>query len=571
MRFFASFILIAIFISIISFTFFLYSNSYDSFVNSILDQIHRPDIYEKVTSIYFTKAKFLQLRLISFVGAVACLLGILILFFYRIKYLNLVDQIAHSVESYLAKSKHIIQSFSKEGKWILLVLFISIFVRSVYYANTFFIQYDEAWNYNLFLDQGIFYSIGAYNNYPLHNIISWLFVHGFGNTVFVLRLPSILFGLATVFVLVISIKYFLKSEWMAICIPLLFSCLPVSVFYMMYARGVILEIFFSIIIISLFFYYFKKGFTYQRIIILSIFNALATYSMLSHPYFILATSLGFFIYAISISKDLILKSIVYGGLSCLLSYLLLVPMQLGTGLTPGLSASYGFSLPSFNDYLHHIELYSSFITGFSLLFYLFFLISIILLVQNLRKKNIVYFLSLMNLGLLLLMVLIPLFTKIFPPERAFGFLILVPISMLSLLYFKIKDMKFGKILFIGLTIIFAFIFSYKSQTHHFLNWSKKLDQQVNELFTILNSNNINTIYGECVDAYYFAPGLDFYFKQIGKTFVYVSSSKQSTRYAASPNSTIRCIMVCKDKISKLPITTKVIYETKEIVVYKKMN
>ena len=246
-------------------------------------------------------------------------------------------------------------------------------------------------------------------------------------------------------------------------------------------------------------------------------------------------------------------------------------MQLGTGLTPGLSASYGFELPTIHDYLHHIELYSSFITGYSLLFYLFFLISIILLVQNFVQKSIVYFISLMNLALLLLMVLIPILTKIFPPERAFGFLILVPISMLSLLYFKIKDMKFGKIIFTCLTISFVFLFSYKSHTHHFLNWSKKLDQQVNELFTILDSNKIDTMYGECVDAYYFAPGLDFYFKQIGKTFVYVSSSKQSTRYASSPDSTIRCIMVCKDKISQLPITAKVIYETKEIVVYKKMN
>ncbi|KXK43870.1 MAG: hypothetical protein UZ11_BCD004000430 [Bacteroidetes bacterium OLB11] len=86
-------------------------------------------------------------------------------------------------------------------------LFI-ILTRSFYFANSYYIQYDEAWNYNYFLAHNPVYTIFAYNNYPLHNLVSSFFLTFLPANTVVLRLPSILIGIfSCLFVFAIIQKY----------------------------------------------------------------------------------------------------------------------------------------------------------------------------------------------------------------------------------------------------------------------------------------------------------------------------------------------------------------------------
>ncbi len=554
---------------LVAVTFFFFSNSYTSFIQDVLDSIQRPDLEKVLREQYFPLEKFDRIKWWLLLSSVVSAGGLSVMYRYKEEYHRQIDGIASSGNIYLNKLKLIYLSFSKTGRIALGLLLFILLCRSVYFATTFYIQFDEAWNYNFFLDKQIFYSIGAYNNYPLHNIVSWCFVHLLGSSVLVLRMPSFLIGLFCTFFIALGIQHFVRNEKIALLSAGLFSCLPVSLFYMLYARGVMFEILFALLVCILILQYGKSGFTFKRILFLSLLNALGTYSMVSHPYFIVSSFAAMLIFSVLYERKNSMMVIAYGFFSMLFSLVMMIPMMLGTGLSPVLSVLSNHQAVSIKDIISYVEKVSFFITGFRSSFYLFFLMSISLLVYFFKKNRRLCMLSLFNSSLLLLPLFIPWLTNVYPPERAISFLVLVPLSYATLVFYMVYQMNVGRFILYPFALLGMVVFSYKAYTHPFLNWSRALDKQVAEVAILFKQENVNRVYNDCRDFGYFIPGIEFYFRQQHMSIEFNSSSKISTRYTSTIDSTIQYVVFSKQSFTGSSLGDSQIYALGDVMIFKR--
>ena len=550
-------------------TVYFFSHSYASFIQVVLDSIQRPDLETVIRTHYFSLEKFNKMRWCLVISVVISTAILLALYRYKKEYNHLIDRIIRSVSNYLNSIQRILLSFSKTGRIALALLLFILLCRSIYMATTFYIQYDEAWNYNLFLDKQLFYSIGAYNNYPLHNIVSWCLVHLLGSSVVVLRLTSILSGLFCTFVVALCVQHFVKNEKLAVLAAALFCCLPVSLFYMLYARGVLLEMAVALLVSFLILHYSNIGFTLKRVLFVSVLNAFGTYSMLSHPYFIVGSFAALLLYSLLYEQKNCLLVLAYGFFSLLFSVSMLIPMMLGTGLSPVIAVLSHHQAIQLNDIIRYVERVSFFITGFSSSFYFLFVFSIGLLVYFVRKNNLLCLLSLFNCSWLLLPVFIPLLTNVYPPERSLSFLVLVPLNSAVLFFYYLDKIRVVRFMVYPLALFSLWVFSYNTYTHPFLNWSRELDKQVMDVAMLLKQNHITRVYNDSREFDYFIPGIEFYFKQHHRPIEFSSSSISSTRYASTIDATIQCVVLGKQSTAAYCPGDSLICELDDIMIYKR--
>ncbi len=550
-------------------TVYFFSHSYASFIQVVLDSIQRPDLETVIRTHYFSLEKFNKMRWCLVISVVISTAILLALYRYKKEYDHLIDRIIRSVSNYLNSIQRTLLSFSKTGRIALALLLFILLCRSIYMATTFYIQYDEAWNYNLFLDKQLFYSIGAYNNYPLHNIVSWCLVHLLGSSLLVLRLTSILSGLFCTFVVALCVQHFVKNEKLALLAAALFCCLPVSLFYMLYARGVLLEMAVALLVSFLILHYSNIGFTLKRVLFVSVLNAFGTYSMLSHPYFIVGSFAALLLYSLLYEQKNCLLVLAYGFFSLLFSVSMLIPMMLGTGLSPVIAVLSHHQAIQLNDIIRYVERVSFFITGFSTSFYFLFLFSIGLLVYFFRKNNLLCLLSLFNCSWLLLPVFIPLLTNVYPPERALSFLVLVPLNSAVLFFYYLDKIRVVRFIVYPLALFSLWVFSYNTYTHPFLNWSRVLDKQVMDVAMVLKQNHITRVYNDSREFDYFIPGIEFYFKQHHRPIEFSSSSISSTRYASTIDATIQCMVLGKQSTAAYSPGDSLFYELDDIMIYKR--
>ena len=516
--------IVLLFVALALSALFLNQIRYDWLVDQVLHGIHRYDLFDVVTQKYFTIEKFKFLKNVSWMLSAVSLAILYAMYVYR----NfLIIKIEGWVQGGLRLNSAFWRSVMHNSKNVNVFLGISIgliAIRSIYYASTFYIQYDEAWNYNFFLHNNIFYTCVAYNNYPLHNLISWIFVHLLSANTFVLRLPSILAGIITCLLVFVAIKKIFLNEWLALSCSLLFACLPISVFYMLYARGVMFEIFFSLVIC---YFLFTRGpgkLTMRQIIFLSLLNAFATYSMLSHVYFIGFSALFLIIFKIIEGPWQIKYLILYPVLSIGFSLVLLLPMALGTGLSSGLQSSVG-NASYLVLHMMPYHCYSDFMTGGWFIFYILIVANVILLfIKTSTNKRI---LILANLVLLASPLIIRMGTGIFPPERGLAFLCIIPITTVAMLFdvFKVE-----RSYLMGGVVCAIFVLSYITFHHTKLNWSKELDRQVYKLASLLMSKADVSIYSTSSKFNYFVPGVQYYYSSSGRNFKYSTNDTGSSRY-----------------------------------------
>ncbi|MBK9302235.1 MAG: glycosyltransferase family 39 protein [Bacteroidetes bacterium] len=515
---------------------FFYFVSYESLVTSVLNEINRMDLYPLIKQQYFPLHKYHLVRMIVYGVSITAAMGLLALFKYRNRILTSLLYWTEKLLGYLVLGKQILIQNTRLINIGLLLSLTIILLRSIYYAATWPIQYDEAWNYNYFLHKNIFYSIVAYNNYPLHNLVSRFFLYFLPDHVFVLRLPSILMGLCTCLLVFVMVKKITQQEWLALMAMIVFACLPVNVFYMLYARGVLFEVFFALLLSSFIFFFLKQKITLVKIGFLAILNALGTYSMLSHGYFIASSALAVAIYLLFQTDKQVRFIILYPLLSILFSAVLLTPMMLGTGMSLGLGA--GLSNGQFTTlpYLP-FHSYADFATGSWWGFYVLIALNIFLLFIKSTKEY--RWLLLLNMVLICTPFVIKFITGVTPPERALAFLVLVP--LLSFVVW-VKVCNLNAKTTIGLAFVWCSILVFVVHRHQKLNWSKQLDHEVYTLSKILATHQVHTIYNKCDAFNYFVPGLEYYALSSNKSFNYTTSIKNSSRYKASMNDGTDCVI-----------------------------
>jgi hypothetical protein len=326
---------------------------------------------------------------------------------------------------------------------------------------------------------------------------------------------------------------------------------------MLYARGVMICLFFALWAFYL---------TIQQVLNpkstnyrLAAFHSLAFFSLVSYGYFIAlsyAFCLGYFFW----KKDyagawLQIKS----ALGCsILCFLLMLPLLLGTGLQPGLQTlGAQANLNALSGWPYHN--YSEFISGHAYGFYLllgFNLLSFFLLKEKKYRPILIW----MNLSLLLPAGFYVLGWSLLP-ERAMAFLV---IPVLFSFVFIAQTLSSSKYLFLIIPIVgYLHYYSYQS---NFIQWSRGLDQQTEQLADALQKNNVRAIYNHSTAFSYFIPGLSYYSNRREENLRFGSADKNSTRFA-SPQILENgdAVVVSPDSNLHFPV----LFRTEDFVVYQK--
>lgn len=543
---------------LLSFSFlFFYFISYDELIHAALNEIARPDLYDVVTQHYFTQDKFDLLKTASWFISVLFLAALVAYVRWRKSILNYFQKSTQGIFAHARAFKQSLFRNSREVNILLIVSLLAVLCRSIWYATTFYIQHDEAWNFNFFLQKNILFSLFAYNNYPLHNVVSWFVLQLLPISTFVLRLPSILTGLLCCMLVFVSVKKIFKSEWTAFGSMLIFACLPMSVFYMLYARGVIFEIFFALLICYLIYQYLQQKVTINKIVFLALLNALGVASMLSHVYFIAFSSAGILLYLIFQKEKQWHFIVLYSVLSVLFSLIFLSPMIFGSGISPGLNAG---TADANYLVLHYLPFhcYADYSTG---LWFGFYILIALNLLMFWKKEALQYRqLILINLVLLISPLIIRYTTGAWIPERALAFLIVVPVSTFAMV---VTVFRIQRIVIISFSLVAAILLSIVVYQHPKLNWSKEKDRQVYQLASIMKAQNLKEIYNESNEFIYYIPGIQYYFLIDKKQILYGTSIAGSNRFQAEMPGTADCRIIASPISNVQPI-----FSSDSLFVYK---
>lgn len=514
---------------------------YDPLLDSILNEIGRNDLKKIITEQFFPLHKYELIKKWSYIIPLISL-GLLAFLFWKKKSIKIIVENSILVfQNNISNFKKTFSSTDKSVKIIFCFLLLLVFTRSIYYTFHYEIIYDEAWNYNYFLNKNPLYSLVAYNNYPLHNIITGIFVKIFGNSLWVLRLPSALMSILLAIYFFYMTKKIFYNDWIALLCSTFLCILPVFTFYSFLSRGVIFEVFFASIVTHFLHDLAKKDrLSHQKLLLVSLVNAFGMMAMLSHLYFIFLSTFSLLIFYFFQKTISIKKIFLYIIYSILLSGLLLFPMYVSTGFSLGINAA--IARGSSYLALHHLpfQCYSD-LNGASIYSFYFLIPACVYAIYNFRK-SVYVFIYIHALVLIISPLLINAITGIFPPERAMAFQIIGTIIVIGFilkkLAFYFRNIYFNSAFFLLIVIMLSF----KSYNHPYITWNKKLDIEVKNVAEILLSKNANSLYSESIQFKYFLPGIIYYYNLKGKKIDIHTADIASTRYLKERDKNTRFVV-----------------------------
>ncbi len=531
--------------------------SYNELIDFAINQLHRPDLRSVLENRFFTNEKFIGLQRMGYSIIPA---GLAVLGFFIVKRKMITRGMQALVRTIKRYVKGLIQCITQSDakiQAIFGIILLLVCVRSIYNALHFYPQYDECWNYNYFLSNNIFTSVFAYNNYPLHNLLTYLTLSVLPDSTFAMRLPNIILGLLNIILVFYLLKRVFKNEKIALAGIAIFSVLPTVVFYFLFARGIMLALTFALLL--LFFFLTKKINTWKKVdvLIVALLGALGCYSMISFPIYLalLFTIAG--IQSLYNKDKQSFRKIGYTSLwLSLFTGILYLPMFLGSGFELGLTSNY--TSHSANWLLGGSEdlKISKDQIGFNFGAYLFIAINILLLFFK-RRKTIIW------LSLLLLLtpyLLAPVGVHL--PARAIGFQILA--YLLTVVLCLELLLKFSNTLVLSIvTLLLALVWNYKSTHHTFFDWSGRPDKGAYEMAQVLQENKINSYYDLEGNYSYYAPSILYHHKLNGKDIKYYTSNTKSARYKSIDQYKGKVYITVGPVITSDTLENKVLYQYKD--------
>lgn len=503
----------------------LLNTSYTDLITLAIDQLQRPDLREVLEQKYFTEDNFIRLRRTGY-SIIPILLGVIgFCIVLRKKIMDSLYNLLKRIRSLYYSVIHSIRESNKHTKIILAVILLLVLFRSVYYALYYHAQYDECWNYNYFLSNNILSSLFAYNNYPLHNFLTYIVLTVLPDATFTMRLPNIILGLVNSVLIFSLAKRIFKKEAIALTAVALFAVLPTTVFYMLFARGVMLALFFGIIILYFFFIRKFENCNKTEATILILVCSLGAYSMISFPVFVAIIFILGSIQAIIHQNWKGLKTIIITGVTTMIIGLILyLPMMLGTGMNLNAASGYFVKTINWDIYLDKATFVSRNQIGFYIGSYIFLAFNAALLFLSKRRFVIVF-----NIVLLLIPFVFPLLSKTYLPARALGFQVFGYLFTL-LLILELIYQKSNTIVFAVTSLVIVIGFNIVSVTHTFFTWSARQDKGAYEIAQVLQENNIESYYDQTSEFQYFVPAILYHHKIADKAITFYSSNRKSSRY-----------------------------------------
>lgn len=501
---------------------------YDDVVNRIITVLQKPGLETLIRTKALTARKYHFVQYLC--GAALLIVPVLALVVIKkaAKVGAVIQLVGSSVMSGL---RAVVQTFylntAVQNVWIALTILV-VLVKCLFYIHTWDLQYDEMWGYNYFTARPFYFTPFAYNNYPLFELSTHFFKLLPFSVKINLRLPVLVTGILSCLLLYACLRRYYRSHPAALGGLLVYAFMPVTTLYMLYARGVIFESFFAVAaIFSLLFWLQKEDKKY--LVIFSLANALGMYSMPTHLY--LWGMLFVVGLAACVRKKNALPFVTANGIALLLSFLLYLPVLLGSGVSfvaeaVVLQYSYSQIIPNIPAF---VASYSSYYTGFRVGIVVILAVTTGYLLHRKEKRDPVV------LPLVWMLCFFPLFAyvvqKMVVPYRASGFVALALPLFLSVTVQRLENrvntrILYPCVLFIGATLLAV------SHYCHDLNWSRLRDRQAIHLSELFMNRGVRNFYDNSDGSgfFYFYPALEYYYGLHGKKVDFSVAASNSIRF-----------------------------------------
>ena len=532
----AIYIAFLVFFSVFSFTLFLLFLyiPYDQLISRVTQSLKKPELESLIRHHAFPVEKFLVLQ--NLARTCLILLPLLVYVLYKTRSLILggIYFTLQTIRGGFRAWKQMYRMHSLTEKRVLFFILLLVSGRSLYYIITKDLQYDEMWSYNYFTAAPFYFSFFMYNNYPLYELITHCFHWLPFPQKINLRLPVFLGGIAACMVFYYYLYQLFKNQSAAVLGIFLFVLMPPVTAYMLYGRGVIFEILFAIPALFSMLKWLDSPEKNEQALIFIMANILGIYSMPSHIYFWICLFL-LAVFSRRLNKSMIRNFIYMNTWILLGTFLLYSPVLLGSGFSFLISVLNPVVKTNWSQLPALLGSLGMFITGFR--YGLWVLIIPCLSLLAIRKRFAYYHnLILACLILSVLPVLFYALQRILIPTRALAFLSLVLPLTAGVIWNEFAGRSGKKIQFaiLALSGIGA---AEISHSHNAINWSNQLDRHVVELSLVFLNNGISSCYDSCTANQfgYFYPGLEYYYRQEGRTIRLNLGNPKSLRYKPYSN------------------------------------
>jgi hypothetical protein len=319
---------------------------------------------------------------------------------------------------------------------------------------------------------------------------------------------------------------------------------------MVLGRGVVFELFFAIAAFFSMLQWVRHPEQQDKLIIYILANVLGIYSMPTHLYYWIC--LLFLTLTIKQTGKTVVRKFLVANLWIIPGvFLCYFPILLGSGIS-FLGEAILTGMETFRTTLQKLPRImtgiSNFITGFNWGLTILILISILLMLFRKRFAR-SYPLIAFSLIICVLPALLFIAQRFYVPVRTVAFLCFsLPFIASALIYALQLTGKPAYYLFALLPGLFAAGISDRNSA---INWSRKLDRQVKELSQFFLEKGISTCYDNSPGSqfFYYYPGIEYYFRQSGRTIRLTLSDRRSLRYKAfSDSDHYDCIISLKDSL-----------------------
>jgi len=505
----------------------------DGLINIIVKLTQRPYLLNILQERILTPQKFLLIRYASYAALIVNPVLIYILYLRRIAITSWLVFVMQCISS---SFKAVVATFRQNtgsANRAFIFLMVLITARAIYYLVHFELQYDEMWSYNYFTSRPFYISIFSYNNYPLYELSTqltrWLPFSMKVN----LRLPGFLAGLLSCTVLYACIKNYTRNAFIALAGTAIFACMPVTTFYMLYARGVMFELFFAIVSMFSLLFMLRGGSTKKYFTLFVIANIAGMYSTPTHVYFLIVQGIVALVYVLFYNKPLVKPFVLNNILVAVGSIICYLPVVAGSGVSfalhpPAMPGLVNKLLP---DLLFYSSNSNTFFTGGPWGLYILLALTMAVVIIFKKRNRATRFLIAAAMAFCCLPLAIYFVQRIGIPERALAFIGLVIPLCCCLIFYALKD-NFTQytltVLLATLTIAGGII----SHQHYFMNWSAETDRKAITISNLLMQQHVTSVYNNADSSkfFYYYPALEYYYGFKHQAVDVSMSTPNSLRY-----------------------------------------
>jgi len=504
------------------------SISYPEFIIWIGDQLQQEELLRKAEET-INEAGFSQLK---WMMLVACVPVLLILALYIKFEQHLVAGVIQFLSRIRLSGKGLFRGIVELPPlqlWVFCILSLAFLAKAYWYVFHWPMQYDEAWTFNHFIHAPwAVTAFAPHNNHIFYTIIVKCFYHAlpFLRPIEAIRLPLPLFSLLSG----VLIFHFVKKHWssnMALLAYAIFLSTGPIVFYALYARAYSLGILFNLLTLYALVEFVKERTKFYRVVFI-VSAILSVYAIPSSIYFLVPL---FGVVLIAHIQNLnLLKSIVLSGFLILVGVCLLYAPQIITTKLAWLTEGVGGSSGQENLYRKHAHELGNFLTGggskgiFRYLLMVAGGITTIFLASKATRKLLIV----AAVGFVSPLLILAIQGQ-WIHTRVFSFVAIYSSIIVAMLLYKLLELaKLPKAIPI-IALGWFIIFSYRAHKQSFFTWSNNWDQTTEEIFEILEQEEIMQVYNYF---YYAKPALEYYSTEKNYPLQISMPQKASISFAA---------------------------------------